>query len=729
MATLILSTIGTVIGGPIGGAIGAALGGRIDGAIFGTPGREGPRVKELAVTTSSYGQAIPRHAGQMRTAGTVIWATDLVEHRETSGGGKGKPKLTSYSYSISFAVALSSSPIDRVGRIWADGNLLRGAAGDLKVPGTLRIHCGSGSQQPDPLIAAAQGGAAPAHRGLAYVVFEDLQLADFGNRIPALTFEIFASVGSTGLGDVLAETGFAGDAQMQLPGLHGFAHEGGTIGDLLATIDSLYPLACDCSGAGLTLQAAARADDTVLALPEAASGWDEESFGVQQGSESAREAGAVPRPQAVRYYDTARDFQPGLQRAGGRAEPGYARTIEFPGALAASDARALVDDAARRAALRRERLSWRVAELDPAIRPGVVVRAPGMSGTWLVESWEWRERGIELALSRHRPGTAAPLAADPGTVPPPLDAPLAHTVLQAFELPWDGIGSSDAQAIHAAVSADSANWRGAALFVERDGELLAAGTSGRQRAVVGTTLTALPASPGLLFAPSATLDIQLGAEDLSLAPATLAALANGANRLLVGRELLQFSQAVPLGSGAWRLTGLLRGRGGSEASALEGAEPGTPVALVDESLAVIDPALASPVGASGLAAIGAGDAEPVRAPIANPGATLRPPAPVHPRCWRQGEGGMLLRWTRRARGQWCWPAEIELPLVEQAESYRVGLGPADSPIMSWQVAVPQLTIPAETLAAIAADHANEALWVRQIGSHALSDPLLLCRIA
>lgn len=53
----------------------------------------------------------------MGVAGTVIWATDLVEHRDRQGGGKGRPKTTTYSYTASFAVLLSSRPIRSVGRI------------------------------------------------------------------------------------------------------------------------------------------------------------------------------------------------------------------------------------------------------------------------------------------------------------------------------------------------------------------------------------------------------------------------------------------------------------------------------------------------------------------------------------------------------------------------------------------------------------------------------------
>lgn len=85
MATLVFSALGTIVGGPLGGALGALIGRQIDSAIFGSPSREGPRLQELAVSTSSYGAPLPRVFGQMRTGGTIIWATDLVEHRQTQG--------------------------------------------------------------------------------------------------------------------------------------------------------------------------------------------------------------------------------------------------------------------------------------------------------------------------------------------------------------------------------------------------------------------------------------------------------------------------------------------------------------------------------------------------------------------------------------------------------------------------------------------------------------------
>ncbi|RZT57170.1 hypothetical protein EV283_1230 [Sphingomonas sp. BK036] len=72
MATLVLTAVGSAVGGPIGGAIGALIGQAVDHTVFAPARREGPRLVELAVQTSSYGSQIPKLFGTMRVAGTVI---------------------------------------------------------------------------------------------------------------------------------------------------------------------------------------------------------------------------------------------------------------------------------------------------------------------------------------------------------------------------------------------------------------------------------------------------------------------------------------------------------------------------------------------------------------------------------------------------------------------------------------------------------------------------------
>ncbi len=722
MATLVFSVVGTLVGGPLGGAIGALIGQQIDHAIIGSPHREGPRLKELAVTTSTYGAALPRHFGRMRVAGTIIWSTDLIEHREQQGGGKGRASTTTYNYTASFAVALGSRPIGRIGRIWADGNLLRGAAGDMKTAGTFRFHSGARDQAPDPLIAASEGvGLCPAFRGTAYAVFEDLQLADFGNRIPTLSFEVFADEAAFSLAALFDDVLDGVDADLPLPGIAGMSCEGPLV-EALVALDPAFPMDCDAGGDRLVL-APARLQFEAVALPEAAVSGTQGDFGGNHGSARKRSPEPARRTEILRYYDIDRDYQPGAQRAPGRPGPGQPQTIELPAALAADDARRIADEMARRTSWARQTLSWRSCHFDPQVTPGAIVSAPGVPGRWRVAAWEWRESGVELSLLRQGPSVASAPAADAGRSNAPPDTAVQPSQLFAFELPWDGIGAGDSPTIFAALSSSEPGWSGAALFVDHgDGGLVPLGPSGRTRSILGhTTQILAPASAGLLDRKSRVI-VQLAGADLALVNATLRQLAMGANQALIGSEIVQFARAVSLGAGLWQLDHLLRGRGGTEA-AVTGHQIGEAFVLLDGSSLALDSAAVGQAAQAQIAAVGLGDTVPVVSGIALRGTTLRPLTPVQPRAARLADGSLRLRWTRRSRGWWTWPDGVEAPLHEQQERYEVILGPTAAPIARWEVSEPQLILTSAALASLAGTGTGQRFYVRQIGSYALSDPL------
>jgi len=212
MATLVLQTVGSVVGGAVAGPVGAAIG-RIAGTLGGAaidqamqphaPPRYaiGPRLKAMDGIASSEGAALPRLYGRARLGGQMIWATRFLERanaswRYQSGSGKNNGTTTvsvNYSYSANFAIAICEGPIAFIRRIWADGVEL-----DMtQLP--IRIYKGDENQTPDPLIVSKEGAAiTPAYRGVAYVVFDDLPLAPYGNRIPQLTFEVVKPVSGLG---------------------------------------------------------------------------------------------------------------------------------------------------------------------------------------------------------------------------------------------------------------------------------------------------------------------------------------------------------------------------------------------------------------------------------------------------------------------------------------------------------------------------------------------------
>ncbi len=187
MAQMVLGTVGQAIGGPVGAVIGASLGRVVDQRVVSglEPARQrGPRLETLRVQGSAEGAPMACVFGRARVTGQVIWAARFLEGRRTSSAGKGGPRTVEYDYSLSFAAALCEGEVDGIGRVWADGQPM-----DLSGV-TMRLHRGGAGQTPDPLIEAVEG-AAPAYRGTAYVVFEDLPLGPYGNRVPQLGFEVF----------------------------------------------------------------------------------------------------------------------------------------------------------------------------------------------------------------------------------------------------------------------------------------------------------------------------------------------------------------------------------------------------------------------------------------------------------------------------------------------------------------------------------------------------------
>jgi uncharacterized protein YjbI with pentapeptide repeats len=200
MATILLaSAIKAAV--PFWGAVITLASGYVDQKLLGPKPQAPARMDSAQLQDSSYGGMIPIAFGMIRVTGNIIFATAFDSHGHSSKGKGGG--ATSYSYTISLAVALCKGPIASIRRIWADGTqfILKAIAGnvytfqkvsDSSVTFSCRLYAGSEDQLPDSYIEAQNGGAGttPAYRGLAYVVFQDQDLSNFGNRIPQLQFEV-----------------------------------------------------------------------------------------------------------------------------------------------------------------------------------------------------------------------------------------------------------------------------------------------------------------------------------------------------------------------------------------------------------------------------------------------------------------------------------------------------------------------------------------------------------
>ena len=686
MATLVLGTVGRVFGGPLGGIVGALVGGAVDRAVLGGGGsaREVGRQGNFAVQSAAYGEPIPFITGRMRCAGNLIWTSGITETAGHGGGGKrGESATTSYSYTASFAVALAARQIVGIERIWADGKLIRDASGTFTTPVTMRLHGGGEGQAVDSLIAAAEGAAGtPAYRGIAYAVFEDLALADFGNRIPNLTFEVVADAGGNVGAAIAALATVDGVALLAVDG--GFpavaGHFSGRTGSIAGALEPLLDMAgaMVASGDGLTICGRRGA---VAVIP--AGDCDAAAPGDRRQRERRTRLGgeAVVNAVEVAFYDTSRDYQPGLQRVR-RGIAGSLDQQSVACAMTPLQAKTLAAEllAQRQASRLRAtlRLPWRYL----ALRAGDLVALSDDPIIWRVREARFEGFVVALDIERVEVAVAPPATVDGGR---PLvfdDGPAGPTVLRVLDLPPLSGELPGTPRLWLAASGTSAAWRRAGIEVSADDGASYTYCGVIEGGVVqGIAASRLGAGPADRWDRFATVDVNLLSDTIWLEGRTEASVLAGGNLALVGDEIIQFISAAALAPGKFRLSGLLRGRRGSEA-AIAMHNAGERFVMLDvAALLAFNPPLEALRGRYRFRPVGSGDGAALPVVAIAGGAALLPLAPAHLRLVEAG-GSVHASWIRRSRAGFGWADFVDAPLAEAGETYRVDVALDGRPVRS-----------------------------------------------
>lgn len=186
-----------------GAATGSAIGGLIDPPKG--PTIIGPRLSDLSQQNASYGASIPRIYGSAPVYGNIFWIENnsLKEtvHKDNEGGkgGGGGSEVKTFTYSATFALGLCRGEIAGIRRIWVSGKLIYDAgvtdvdaiAASNRSANGFTVYRGTEDQMPNPRMQSALGAAnTPAFRGLAYIVFEDFDLADYGNSLAGAQIKV-----------------------------------------------------------------------------------------------------------------------------------------------------------------------------------------------------------------------------------------------------------------------------------------------------------------------------------------------------------------------------------------------------------------------------------------------------------------------------------------------------------------------------------------------------------
>jgi hypothetical protein len=597
-----------------------------------------------------------------------------------------------------------------VKRIWADGKLVRGTAGDFKVGCTFRFYPGDEEQPIDPLIASVETiGSTPAYRGVALAVFEDLQLGDFGNRIPFFTFEVQADPAPPLLGAILSDASGGEIATSDQRTVVGYAVYGDAIQPAVQPLVDHFGIQLFDDGQSLRTPTSASFDclDTEL-------GCSADLQSKPKAEQSQVAARSLPTTLSLEYYDPARDFQTAQTRASIPAALINAAGEQLPAVLDAASARALTEAALARKWAERDTLRLRLPPRFLTLEPGMLLKRPDDSAYWTVSRTEIDGMAV-IADLHSRYSSIGAVAADPGRVLSSPDVQAQPTRVAILELPDmdDAAGDSPLVAVAASNAADG--WKPIPIEIQTGGIGQMSQTA-TLPSILGIAQTILGEGQSALIDERSRVDVQLIDSEQWLESCDDDALVNGSNLALVGSELLQFGNAEPLGRGIFRLGRLLRGRRGTE-WAMASHSAGETFAMIDPlRLQRLPTGIAAVGGVLSVTPLGLADGAAVPIVHTVSGEALKPPSPVHLTAEFDGAGNLNCSWCRRSRLGWAWIDNVDAPLGCSSELYRVLLQGSLSSI-ELETSVSSAMFTAADLAPLGSDL---TLNVMQIGDLAAS---------
>jgi Putative phage tail protein len=576
------------------------------------PAKEGPRVSDLSVSGSSYGQQIPKIWGRMRVPVNVVWSLPIQESSTTSKGGKGTSagKETTYSYSGSFAGLACEGPIFEFGRIWINGeiqyNVLTwmdsdtvGNSRNLEAS-YFRQYPGDLTQNRDPLIEGVEGTDNTfAYRNRALLVIENYPLETVGNRIPQMQVEVVTEGSRDGqkivpdiisLGTVLKDLcAFAGidpenvdTTDVDCLQVIGYFLNGPT--SVRSAIEQLQPAYLfDCVESGDKLLFKKQDRPPTVAIPFSRLATREYGNSRPPNYEETRlDENQLPREVSLTYIDPDIDFQKNVARATREISPNQnIFSLNIPLVLTATQARTAAEQLLYWQWLGRNRVKFSLPYRYLYLEDGDVVslNLHGTTQDWKIERINIGANLILEVDARLQSGASGSIASG-GTVGtlfnqtvPVTSTPrtggdqqvvvAGNTNLKLLDIPL--IEDNDTDIGIYVSAAGGLNWRRGSLYVSRDGGTsYALALTIAQPSIQGVCSTTLVNYTGAFGTLDTTSTVRVTLDYGTLASVSLARMNAGENVALIGNEIIRFQTATLISPGTYDLSNLLRGRRGTD---------------------------------------------------------------------------------------------------------------------------------------------------------------------
>ncbi len=385
----------------------------------------------------------------------------------------------------------------------------------------------------------------------------------------------------------------------------------------------------------------------------------------------------LPRQVDVIYLNRTADFQSGTQSSQRQTVKAVDYvTVNLPIVLSDQEAKVVADVTLYNAWVGRVSYACTVPPKYALVEPTDVITITKDGAAYLmrITSSKLVRNGQQELMAVAEDVSSYDFYNPAGTGTPNIQPPtsVSATRLELLDLPafpTDGI--TDAYLRYGVVGLGG-DWTGSAVYRSDDGganyALMQTLTA---QATIGAALTVLPVGSIYTWDYFSTVDVLLTFGQLQ--SVTDIAVLNGANACLIGDEVIQFQTATLLADNKYRLSGLLRGRLGTE------WEVGTHAA--SERVVLLTNALARDLMASSGWGIGK-KFKPVTIG-STLGATtpqdftytakaLKPYAPVH-LIGSRSAGDLTISWKRRTRLNGDWRDNVDVPLSEESERYEVDI--------------------------------------------------------
>ncbi len=394
----------------------------------------------------------------------------------------------------------------------------------------------------------------------------------------------------------------------------------------------------------------------------------------------------LPQRVVISYFNRIQNYQTGTQQSQ-RMVTASKDTfgLHLPVVLSDQQARMIADQHMQTQWMERQRFSFDVSTRYIHLEPTDVVRVIENTITYTLRiiSTQFDASGVlRIKAVAEEPSLYDVYAKPTGSGSLLAETPVVTaTNLQLLDIPALPSDPNDKAMIRVATSGKASGWRGAIIYRSDDGgSSYARWLDSTLTATMGNAITVLASGVSTVFDEINNVTVVIAGET-TLSSATEIAVLNGANLALIGDELIQFKTVTLIEPGKYQLSGLLRGRLGTEYAV------GTHVA--GERFVFLDPSIVKETFVSSLlglsrhykpVTIGATLGSTTAQQFTYTGKSLKPYSPVHISGTRDGSNNLTITWVRRSRLGGAWLDGADVPLNEESERYEIDIIKLGAPV-------------------------------------------------